>query len=326
MSKPLLLSDLDIRRLVSPDIAIESQRAAYVALAAGATAANGTIAAPYGEDALVFAVTGALPGETAVACKFGMQVPGNAIRGFPAVHAVVTLLDAETGRPVAILNGTTVTTMRTAAGVAAAVDALAGPAGGRLGLLGSGVQACEAARMICAVRDITEIRIWSPSAEHRARLARVLAVELPSSVVAAESAEEATRGSDIVVTATTSREPVVNGAWLTAGATVATVGSYQPNLCEVDIDTTRRAGVVYVDDVDKAATECGPIVAATRSGIPPAELVPIGSVIADRHPGSSLAPTVALFHSVGSGVQDATLSWAAYRRAIAGGVGVRVEL
>ena len=98
------------------------------------------------DDSLTFAHTGAIAGLTGVTCKFGLQVPGNTARGRPAVHAVVIVLRPGTGEPLACLNGTAVTALRTAAGVGAAAEVLARPEASRLGLAGAGVQAREAAR------------------------------------------------------------------------------------------------------------------------------------------------------------------------------------
>jgi len=130
----LVLSDSDIRAVLSPRQAIDSQRAAYLAVAEGRLSASGvTSARDPADDSLTFAHTGAIAGLTGVTCKFGMQASGNAARGLPSVHAIVTVLRPDTGEPLACLNGTAVTALRTAAGVAAAADVLARPDAGRLG-------------------------------------------------------------------------------------------------------------------------------------------------------------------------------------------------
>ena len=137
-----------------------------------------------------------------------MQVSGNAARGLPSVHAIVTVLRPDTGEPLACLNGTTVTALRTAAGIAAAADVLARPDAGRLGLIGAGVQAREAARLIAAVRDLSAIRVHGLRPRQSSELAADLQAELGVPSCAVTSAEQVAANSDILVTATTSRNPL----------------------------------------------------------------------------------------------------------------------
>jgi len=320
----LVLSDADIRSVLTPRVAIESQRAAYLAVADGRVAASGVTSSWDADGSLTFAHTGAIAGRTGVTCKFGMQVGGNAARGLPSVQAVVMVLDPATGEPLACLNGGTVTALRTGAGVAAAADVLARPDARRLGLVGAGVQAREAARMISAVRDLTAISVHGLSVEESARLAAQLETELIITASAANSAEELAAESDIVVTATTSRTPVVGGAWLPDGSTVLTVGSYEPDRRELDLAATRRADLITADDPVKAAARCGILVEARERGVP-AHVSAIGEVIAGRAAGRKAEAEVVLFHCTGLGIQDASLAWAAVELATARQLGERVD-
>ena len=255
-----------------------------------------------------FAHTGAIAGLTGVTCKFGMQVSGNAARGLPSVHAVVTVLHPVTGEPLACLNGGTVTALRTAAGIAAAADALARPDAARLGLVGAGVQAREAARMISAVRGLSAIGVCGRSDEGSARLAAELQAELGVPSAATRSAEQLAAQSDILVTATTSRTPVLRGDWLTPGCTVLTVGSYEPDRRELDLTATTRANLITADDPVKASSQCGILVEASERGVP-VHVMPIGEVLAGRTAGRQADVDVVLFHCTGLGIQDASLAW-----------------
>jgi ornithine cyclodeaminase/alanine dehydrogenase-like protein (mu-crystallin family) len=308
----LVLSEADIRSVLSPAAAIESQRAAYVAAAEGRVSASGVISADGGAaepDSLTFAHTAAITGVTGVTCKFGQQVTGNAARGLPSVHAVVTVLKPGTGEPLAVLNGAAVTALRTAAGIGAAADALARPDATRLGLIGAGVQAREAARMISSVRDLKAISVHDVVAERRERLADELAQELNVPVQAVVSAEQSVIESDIVVTATTSRSPVVRGAWLPGGATVLTIGSYEPDRRELDQDAVLRADIMVADDPVKAESYCGILIEARARGVQ-AGVASIGEIIAGRQQGRRGAGEIAMFLCTGLGVQDAALAWA----------------
>lgn len=321
----LVLSEAEIRSVLSPRAAIDSQRGAYLAAADGTVTASGvTSSLDPADDSLAFAHTGAIRGRTGVTCKFGLQVPGNAARGLPTVHAVVTVLRPGTGEPLACLNGATVTALRTAAGIGAAAEVLARPDASRLGLVGAGVQAREAARMIGAVRELSQVRVLARSGRRGAEVAADLAAELGVPAAAADSAAELASESDIVLTATTSRDPVLRGAWLRAGSTVLTVGSYEPDRRELDLAATARADATFADDPVKAASCCGPLVEASEQGVPPV-VRSIGEVIAGLAPGRGTAEDVVLFHCAGLGVQDASLAWAVLELATAAGVGRTVE-
>jgi ornithine cyclodeaminase/alanine dehydrogenase-like protein (mu-crystallin family) len=321
----LVLGDSDIRAVLSPQAAIDSQRAAYVAVAEGRLSAAGVTATrdPAG-DSLTFTHTGAITGLTGITCKFGMQVSENAARGLPSVHAIVTVLRPDTGEPLACLNGATVTALRTAAGVAAAADALARPDATRLGLVGAGVQAREAARLISAVRNLSRIQISGLSARQCSDLAANCETELGVASSVAASAEEVAATSDILVTATTSREPVVAGAWLPSGSTVLTVGSYEPDRRELDLEAVARADVITADDPVKAASHCGILVEARQRGVP-TQVTGIGEIIAGRDLGRRAATDVVLFLCTGLGVQDASLAWAVIELAAARRLGTTVE-
>jgi ornithine cyclodeaminase len=314
VSSLLVLSDADVRSLLTPRAAIDSQRAALTAAAEGRVTAAGVLSsADPADDSLVFAHTGAVAGETGVTCKFGLQVPGNGARGLPSVHAVVMVLRPGTGEPLACMNGTALTALRTAAGVAAAAEVLARPDATTLGLVGAGVQAREAARMIAAVRPLSQILVSGRTAGAGAVLAAELAGELGVPAGPA-GAEELSARSDIIVTVTTSRKPVVRGTWLRPGVTVLTVGSYEPGRRELDLDATRLAGATFTDDVSKALVQCGMLVEATEHGIT-VDPQPVGEVIAGRRPGRRSPQDVLLFHCTGLGVQDAALAAAVLEQA-----------
>jgi ornithine cyclodeaminase/alanine dehydrogenase-like protein (mu-crystallin family) len=321
----LVLSEAEIRSVLSPRAAIDSQRAAYLAAADATVTASGvTSSLDPADDSLAFAHTGAIRGLTGVTCKFGLQVPGNAARGLPTVHAVVTVLRPGTGEPLACLNGAAVTALRTAAGIGAAAEVLARPDASRLGLVGAGVQAREAARMIGAVRALSQIRVFARSAQRGTEVAADLEAEMGVPAAAAASAAELAGESDIVLTATTSKAPVLRGIWLRAGSTVLTVGSYEPDRRELDLAATARADATFADDPAKAASCCGPLVEARERGVPPV-VRSIGEVIAGHAPGRDAAGDVLVFHCAGLGVQDASLAWTVLGLATAAGVGRKVE-
>ncbi|MFJ5533497.1 ornithine cyclodeaminase family protein [Streptomyces sp. NPDC093261] len=308
----LHLSGERILALLDPDRAIRSQRAAFTALGEGTAELPGKIMHPSRhDDSVVFSHVARLSADTGPVAKFGSVNPGNAAAGLPTVHAVINALDPVTGRLAAVLDGTAVTTLRTAAASALAFDVLATADSGELGLLGAGTQALAHARAVARVRPLRSVRIWSPTPDRRARAARVLAAELGLPVKAVDTAHEAVTGLPMVAVCTLSRTPVLHGAWLTPGCTVVSVGSFEPTRSEVDAETVRRAAAVVVDDPDTARDQAGPVVTALRDRMLATEdLIPLGGVVTGRREARRSTDDIVLHLSVGVGVQDAAAAWA----------------
>jgi ornithine cyclodeaminase len=323
----LVLSAADVRHLLDLDLAIESQRRAFGELGRGRALLPARLLVDGSEDSVSFCYAARLAPDSGAVCKFGSVNPSNAGRGLPTISALITLLDGRDGRPVAIMDGTSVTTIRTSAASAVAVEVLANPDSHRLAVLGSGVQAEAHVRAISRVLALRSVRVWGRDPARGDALARSLDGEFDFEVTAAATSEEAVRDADVVVGCTTSVDPILESAWLKPGATVISIGSFAPNRCEVPQDLLTRAGVVVVDDVDTAAEHAGPIVAGLASGLVAREaLVPLGEVIAGLKPGRTSAAEIVYYNSVGIGVQDASAAMALVEAARAGGRGQVVNL
>ncbi|MFK4104566.1 ornithine cyclodeaminase family protein [Streptomyces sp. NPDC019531] len=310
----LFLSGEQVTRLLDMDTAIASQRAAFTALGSGAADLPAKIMHPSRfDDSVVFAYVSRLSADSGAVAKFGSVNPGNTAAGLPTNHAVVTVLDPVTGRLAAVMDGAAVTTLRTAAASAVAVDALATTDSADLAVLGSGTQALAHVRAISRVRDLKSVRLWSPTPRHRARAAETLS-DLGFAAEAVGSAEEAVTGASLVATCTLSRTPVVHGQWLAPGCTVASVGSFEPTRREVDSDVLRRSAAVVVDDPATAAEHAGPIVEALATG-EPTGLVALGDVLTGRATARTGRADIIYYNSVGLGIQDAAAAWAVVRAA-----------
>src|SRR6266576_5692186 len=170
----------------------------------------------------------------------------NAERGLPTHMATVFLVDSQTGTPLAVMDGTLITEMRTAAVSAAATKLLASPDAKVLAILGSGVQGRSHVEALRLVREFEQIRVWSPTIEHAKRFAQEIGAK-------AMSAEEAVRDADVIVTVTSSKTPVLKGAWLKPGCHVNAIGACRPDWRELDDDA--MANVVFVDSRDGAMKE-----------------------------------------------------------------------
>jgi ornithine cyclodeaminase/alanine dehydrogenase-like protein (mu-crystallin family) len=223
-------------------------------------------------------------------------------KAVPTHHALVVLFKPETGEPLAVMDGRLITEMRTAAVSAAATNALARRNAAVLAILGSGVQAHSHLEALRLVRDFREVRVWSPRNAH--------AFADRFSVRPARSAEEAVRGADVVLVATTSRTPVLMGEWLSPGMHVNAVGAPRPDWRELD-DAVMRKAKLYVEQREAASRESGDVIAGGNI------FAEIGEVLAGRKPGRESAEEITLFKSVGVAVEDLASAELVYRQALA---------
>jgi ornithine cyclodeaminase/alanine dehydrogenase-like protein (mu-crystallin family) len=225
--------------------------------------------------------------------------PSNTERGIPTHMATIFLVDPETGAPLAIMDGRLITEMRTAAVSAAATKLLAPTEAKILAILGSGVQAHSHAEALRLVRQFEEIRVWSPTREHAEQFATEIgAKSMP--------AEEAVRGADVIVTATSSKTPVLHGSWLKSGCHVNAVGASRPDWREMDDEA--MANVVFVDSREGAMKESGDVILSGAKIY--AEL---GEAFAGKIP--SRASETTIFKSLGMAVEDIAAATLVYRSA-----------
>jgi len=239
----------------------------------------------------------------ALATKLITLMPGNAARGLPTLLATIVLMDPATGEPLAVMDGTWITALRTAAVSAVAADALS-PGGPKVvAMLGSGALARSHAIALRAVRPVTQIRVWSRDPANVARCAADIGG------VACGSAEEAVRGADIVCTVTNAAEPVLRGAWLQQGAFVAAVGAPRPTWRE--LDDAAMANALVVDSRESAAHESGDVIlSGAKLG------AEIGEILGGTRPAPAAGATV-VFKSLGQAVEDAFAARLVYDAALA---------
>jgi ornithine cyclodeaminase/alanine dehydrogenase-like protein (mu-crystallin family) len=223
-------------------------------------------------------------------------------RGIPTHHATILLFKPDTGEPLASMDGRLITEVRTAAVSAVATERLARPDTSVLAIIGSGVQARSHLEAIRLIRRFEEVRVWSP--RHAEDFARRF-----DGVRATTSAEEAVRGADVVVTATTSKTPVLSGAWLSPGVHINAVGAPRPDWRELDDETLRRARL-YVDSREAALKESGDVIAVGRI------FAEVGEVVTETKPGRQSAEEITLFKSLGLAVEDVATADLIYHKAV----------
>ena len=236
--------------------------------------------------------------------KLVTVMPHNAARGLPTVQALVVWFDAASGRPLALLDGETVTAMRTGAASGVATRLLARPDARVLAVIGAGGQAEWQVRAVLAARPIERVVVYARSADRRDAFARRMTEATGIEVIAAPSAEETVRRADVVCCATTSSEPVFEAAWLRPGAHVNGIGAFRLGMVEMPPELFEIASLVAVDSGAAAMAEAGDLVAAVGAGLVAEEnLVEIGSI--DRGWADDRDPSdITAFKSVGLAIQD----------------------
>lgn len=326
----LALSREDLRRLVPMADAVELMKLAFGELSAGRAASPLRTVIPVPEhqgDALF------MPAHVPAAGALGVKVVnvfrGNQTKGLPLIHAIVVLSDPETGQPLAILDGSYLTALRTGAVSGAATDLLARQDSKMLVVIGAGVQGVTQAAAVCAVRQIERIIAVDMHEASLARFVDTIGRDWPDLAGRVETSGDAgvVAEADVVCTATTSRTPVFDDALIRPGTHINAVGAFTPEMQELPAATVARATLV-VDATEAALEEAGDLIVPLRDGLVGHEHFEreLGMVVAGLAPGRTSEDEVTLFKSVGNAVQDVTVGKRAVDRAVAEGVGVRVEL
>ena len=322
-----VLGRADLARLLPPADVVDAMAAAFRRLAAGGCVVPPRGVLPAGDGVLLLMAAHAPGGDLGgLGAKLVTYYAGNRRRGHPSIYASYVLLDEATGRPLAVLEGTFLTAMRTGATSALAARYLARPDAGQVACFGAGAQAAFQLRCLATVRRLRRVAVVGRD-EGRARaFARAMTAELGVPVEVAGDAAAALSGADLVTCATTSTTPVVAGALLGPGTHVDLVGAFRPTDREADTDAIRRARVV-VDTYAGALEEAGDIVLPIAEGAVSRAHVAaeLAEVVSGQRPGRTAADQITLFKSVGFALEDLAAARLAYNRAMAENVGTDVE-
>jgi alanine dehydrogenase len=323
----LVLSGRDVEALLDPAELPDALAAAMADLSAGRASSPNRVGALVPErDGLLGAMPGYVPSLGVLAAKLVTLFPGNAGGPLPTHQAIIGVFDPETGEPLALMDATAITTLRTAAGSALSARLLARDDARVLAILGTGVQARAHAHAVPLVRDIAELRIAGRSRERAEALAAELRADgLPAA--AAAGGEDAMRGADIVCATTHASEPVVRRDWLSLGTHVTSVGYGR----ELDDATVAAALVVVESRASALAPKPAGAVDLTEpvaDGVIGADHVhaEIGELVAGTRPGRTSAEQITLYKSVGVAVEDAAAAALVLKRARESGAGAWIEL
>jgi ornithine cyclodeaminase/alanine dehydrogenase-like protein (mu-crystallin family) len=327
----LILTADDVRRALPMKEAIEAMKDAYASLS------DGTAFAPLrtrlhipDSDALSLfmpAYVHAKDGQ-ALAIKAVSLFPTNPARGLAYIQAAVLVFDPETGQAQALLEGSSLTAIRTGAAGGAGIDMLSRPESKVAAIFGAGAQGRTQLEAVCTARNIETVYIFDPNREKAGALAEEMRGKgnIPQDVHVASTPQEAVANADIICTATTSTKPVFDDMDLKPGTHISAVGSYTPDMQEVPAKTVVRAKVV-VDSYSASLEEAGDILQPMRAGLFDKSHIhaELGEIVLGLKPGRESDEEITCFKSVGVAVQDALAAKVALDNARKMSIGSEVE-
>jgi ornithine cyclodeaminase/alanine dehydrogenase-like protein (mu-crystallin family) len=328
----LVLSGNDIHAVLGRAECAEAMRAALIALQNGdAQQPLRTVVRPDGAAGFIglmpsYFAAGQHDGESAYGIKALVITPGNPAAGLDTHQGVILLSSGQTGEPVALLNASAVTEIRTAAVSVVATDLLARPDADVLAMIGAGVQARAHIRALDDVRKLTEIRLVSRDHVRADQLAASLRDVVRAPIRVCASARDAVAGAGIVVTATSSATPVLEADWLEPGTHINAVGACLPSARELDTATV-AGGVMFADSRVSLLAESGDyLLAAADGAVTPAHIrAELGEVLTGSAPGREHDEEITIFESLGLAVEDLAAAHRAYLHAERTGLGTRVN-
>lgn len=253
------------------------------------------------QDAVTLCMPAHLQASEALGVKVVSVFPKNTEKNLPTVNAIMILLNGETGVPLAIIDGTSLTGLRTGAVSGLATDLLARTDASVLAMVGTGAQAAYQIEAVCAVRPIRRINIFSRNHKNAQAFAASLNYE---NITVCATAEEATTNADVICTATTSQKAILDSQMIKPGAHINAVGSFKPDMHELSGDLL-AAGKVFIDERESSLAEAGEIITAlARNQIQKEALTELGEVLSGRKNGRESSRQITVFKSVGLAIQD----------------------
>jgi alanine dehydrogenase len=321
MTEVLFLTSEDVAGLATPAEYVEAVREGYRQRGEGAPAKPR-------QKLTSEAPPGMLTGYLSILPETGAMGGYMYAAGFGAAdaHFFLPLFDAESGDPIALLDGASINPFKTGAAGAVGVDVLARPDASRLALIGAGAQARGQLRAVATVRDLERVDVYSPTAESRETFAAEMNDGVDATVAAVASSDAAIEDADIVITATNATEPVFDGERLEDGTHVTAMGQYAPERRELDATTVARA--TYVPDLlarldrDAGAYMQALAEGAIAEGHAHAEL---GEVVAGTAEGRTTREEITVFDSGGTGIETVASAAMLYEKARAEGLGQVLE-
>lgn len=329
----LVLSDSDVHKVLGRSECADAMRTALISLQNGsAQMPLRTVVRPAGAAGLVGLMPSYLAGEDAShrGAAYGLKAicitPANPAAGLDTHQGVVLLSSGQTGEPLALLNASAVTEIRTAAVSVVATELLARPDASLLAVIGAGVQARSHILALDDAMQLTEIRLAARDPARAEQLAASVRETVRAPVAVCPSARDALAGAGIVVTATNSAEPVLEASWLTPGTHINAVGACLPTVRELDT-ATMAGGVLFADSRESVLAEAGDYrLAAADGAVSPAHIrAELGELLTGAAQGRRSDQEITIFESLGLAIEDLAAAQRAYQQAAQTGAGNWVE-
>jgi ornithine cyclodeaminase len=327
----IVLNADDVRKALPMRQAVDAVNNAFAALSDGRAEVPIRMQLPVHAHEAVSLVMPAFvefKNEQALSVKVVSVYPNNPVRGLPLIHAAVLVLEADSGRPLALLEGGTLTAIRTGAASGAASDLLARKDSQTLTIFGAGTQGATQLEAVCSIRQINKIWIYDPDVRKRQTFTEQMVERpgLPKTIISADNPTQAVQEADIICTATTSKTPVFNHSDIKSGVHINGIGSYTAEMREIPVETVKRA-LVVVDERSAALTEAGDIIQPLENGELTAEHIhaELGEIILGIKTGRTTPQQITFFKSVGNAVQDAACARLALKNAQLLGLGQKVN-
>lgn len=323
----LILNADEVRTALPMKDAIEAMRQAYASLSDGKaeTPLRSRLPVPPYDGLTLFMPAFVNDKKSqALAVKVVSIFPHNSQRNLPLIFATVLVLEADSGKPVALLEGSSLTAIRTGAGSGLSIDLLARPESRVAAIFGAGAQGRTQLEAACTVRKIEQVWVYDSDRKRAETFVSDLSGigAIPRDVRIAATSDEAIQKADIICTATTSMSPVFDDAKLKPGVHISAIGSYTPQMQEIPSETVSRARIV-VDSRSATLAETGDLVIPIQLGlIQPEDInTELGEIILGRKPGRESPDEITFFKSVGVAVQDAMAAQTALENAQKMGLG-----
>ena len=315
----LLLNEEDVSRLLTMDMALEAVEQGLRKLALD-EATNTPRARVQTDHAMLHIMSAAAKSLGVMGAKLYSTSRKSGAR------FLLPLFDGKTGALLCLMQADYLGQMRTGAASGIATRYMARPDATEVGIFGSGKQARTQVQAVCRVRRIRQVQVYSPNEEHRRQFAAEVSELCQTEVVPVARPEMAAEDKDIIITATTSREPVLNGHWIAEGTHLNAVGSNFLGKAELDAVAVRRCAVVVVDSKDQARIEAGDFQQALEDGsLRWTDVRELGQIIVGRYNARAHVHDVTLFKSLGIAIEDVAVAARVYARAVAEGVGKMLE-
>ena len=318
----------DVRRSLPMKDAVEAMKSAFRELSAGRVLVplRSHINLPEHQGGVL-----AMPAYSPETMRFGLKVitlfENNPGQNLPFIQGMVMLFETVTGSPLALMDGTALTAIRSGAASGAATDLLAREAIGKVAVFGAGIQGRTQLEAVCAVRKIREACVCDLDHGRASDFAHEASIQLGIPVTVATSSAQALDGADVICTATTSATPVFEDHEVEMGTHINAIGSYKPHIREIPPETVARAHVV-VDLTAAAWEEAGDLILPFQAGLIGRDHIraELGEIVAGMKPGRTHPETVTFFKSVGIAIQDLAAASMALANAEKLGIGTEVPL